>query len=709
MAVGRRSRYDGPMVRLLLVLFLAAGCGDSAGTGAVRPVDTGVKLDVSHGSGTDAQDDGAEPPETQDATSDADTAGSDVSDLDADVPEDPDAGDLTDTPDAIDASDDCVTLGCPGDLTCVEGRCVDLCADVQCRSPSRHCEHDTLVIDSGAECIPENGQCTGPAPYGERCDPDSICADGACRARLPLADFSLGPYPHALPVLLDSLQSNAAALDTSTTYGHAAAQGYLLQAISGTLSASSRFALPGGAAQRDALVALALAEVAELRAADGRVLGGGPAFGLDRSFDAFGDGSVNPPFTAYSWQSGMVALGVAELLTYLHAHPDRHADVLDEHGDELWTWAASLVAFWDTAYTAFEEDGQTLGFFWYSPEPVDARAVHNTSALIAMAAQLLAERNGENDPRSQAHARLLRRRMTRTRDGVTWNYVDDGHPEDRRRPEDVSHALITLQFMRFAHARGWWSDGDLERVAGTLTRQAWSGHPGRLHGFVDGSSGGDSEWTWSAAATVGYAAHASGPRPEVFDYARSLLVSSYMTPFNRPLEGARVDAVRVLALARLFEHRPPLYAPDSTWSMVPGPGDDALPAQPGGVRFYTVDWSPGSPMTAGGLTLPARLATARGANFLVDLRPDDRGAVVSLTYTGRTDGLIQQWDGERYHTLATLPATLDRDGVQRWMRTTVTLLPDIRFDYQRPVPGDNVLIQLTPIVGLHRLEATPLP
>ena len=50
-------------------------------------------------------------------------------------------------------------------------------------------------------------------------------------------------------------------------------------------------------------------EIAELEASSGRTRGGGPAFGLPDAWDAFGDGSVNPAFTAYTWQSGMVALG----------------------------------------------------------------------------------------------------------------------------------------------------------------------------------------------------------------------------------------------------------------------------------------------------------------------------------------------------------------------------------------------------------------
>ncbi|MCB9755278.1 MAG: hypothetical protein H6713_35510 [Myxococcales bacterium] len=529
-----------------------------------------------------------------------------------------------------------------------------------------------------------------------------------------LEDMSLGPYPSALELLLASLESNAASLDTQANYSQSAGQGYVLQATAALLEAARGRALPGGEDTRDELVALALGELEELMAVADLVVGGGPAFGLEDAWDAFGDGSTNPAYTAYSWQSGMVALGIAELLAYIDASDGRHDDQADRVATAR-AFLGEMLTLWNARYTELQEDGETLGYFWYSTEPADAKAVHNTSALVAMASQLHFE--ATDDPsfagRPEACARLLRKRATTTpAGGYTWSYVDDGWPIDQRQPEDVSHALVTLQFIRFAGARGWWSDADMARIAKTLRLQMWSGNPARLHGRVDGSSGGESEWSWTRAAVIGFAVHGDAPggEPAAFDFARSLLVSSYLTPYERPLVGATVDAARALALARMFERRPDAYAPDSRWLTVAGPGDDALPETPGGVRFYTVDWGAPADLEVGALTLPARSATATNANLLVDLElEDERPVVVSLTYAAADGGVVQEWDGAEYHPLAPLPATLDQDGERRWMRTSFLLNPAIRHDYQPAVVGTNVLLQTTSLIDVNRIEATPWP
>ena len=528
----------------------------------------------------------------------------------------------------------------------------------------------------------------------------------------PLADMSLGPYPSALTILLDSIVSNSASLDTGANYDHSAGQGYVLQATAGLLAAAWGHELPGGEDTRDLLVDLALTEIEELIPEAGKVVGGGPAFGLSDAWDAFGDGTTNPAYTAYTWQSGMVALGIAELLAYVDMSDGRH-DAEAERIAAARGFLGEMLLLWNGHYTEIEEGGETLGYFWYSTEPADAKAVHNTSALVAMASQLHYE--ATEDPafadRPEACARLLRKRATTTaKGGYSWNYVDDGWPVDKRVAEDVSHALVTLQLIRFAGERGWWTGDDMAKISRTLGAQIWSGHPARLHGRVDGSSGGDNDWKWTRAAAIGYAVHgdAPGADPVAFDLARSILVSSYLTPYERPLMGGTVDSARTLVLGRLFEHRPQTHLPDSSWSIVAGPGDDALPEMPGGVRFYTVDWAAPAEIGVGGLSLPARRAMTESANMLVDLEEDDtRQVVVSLSYSAATDGIVQEWDGASYHTLATLPATKDASGVVRWMRTSFRLDPKIRYDYQPGQVGTNVLLQVTSEIDLHRIEATP--
>ncbi|MCA9696149.1 MAG: hypothetical protein KC431_01405, partial [Myxococcales bacterium] len=367
-----------------------------------------------------------------------------------------------------------------------------------------------------------------------------------------------------------------------------------------------------------------------------------------------------------------------------------------------------LVDYWAPYYTQVAGVG---GYFWYSDLPADAIAVHNTSALVAMAwwhyGQLI------DDPSYGAQAKecadFLRARVSTTAaGGWAWHYADEGYPKALVW-EDISHALVTNQFIAFAGARGWWSPADLGKQGLTLLAQMWSDHPARLHGRVDGSSGGATEWTWTKAAVIGYAAaaDASGGQPASFDFARSILLSSYLSAHDVDVQGTTA-AVQTLALARLFEHRPSSYDPDSTWLQVAGPEDDAIPQRPGGVRFYTVDWSAPGEVDFAGLAQPARTATAANANLLVDLESgESRPVVVSLTYAAAVDGVIGQWDGDSYLPLAALPASQTEDGVVRWMRTSFLLDSD-RFDYQGAVVGDNVLLQISSLASVSRIEATIL-
>jgi len=499
---------------------------------------------------------------------------------------------------------------------------------------------------------------------GDGAASDASVGDDAGPLRPSFPDLAIGPYRQLLPMLLASIEANCAALDTSASYGHSAAQGYVLQAIGELLWAAREYDLP----ERDRLITLALAEIEELRAASGRTTGAAPAFGLDTAWDAFGDGTTNPAFTAYTWQSGMVALGVASVARALVTldHPSA-ASVRD--------FGVALVERWSAHHT---DVGGVGGYWWYSTEPSDAIAVHNTSALIAMSSQLLSEHGGPASlgigPRGAAD--LLWARMSGNPTiGYTWNYADDGYPTSLRRAEDISHALVTLQLMRFANERSWWTTSQMQGVSATLLRTVWSGNPARLAGLVDGSRTGAEEWNDTRAAVIGFAAHGDSPGgdPRVFDLARSIFFSSYLARYDRPLTGATVDAVRTLALALLLSRRPAAFASGSRWEREAGPGDDAVPTTPGGTRFYTVDWAPPAPLTAG-ITLPARLSTSASANLLVDLEDGTTGRViVSLTYRSGVDTTLASWNGTVYQTLANLPATLDEAGTPRWFRTTICL------------------------------------
>ena len=397
------------------------------------------------------------------------------------------------------------------------------------------------------------------------------------------------------------------------------------------------------------------------------------------------------------------------MLRYAAQNPALHA-AEQTRLDGARTFLGQLIDYWTPHYTTVALGGETGGYFWYSDLAVDAKAVHNTSALIAMASAIYGDLVADSAyvDRAEACARLLKARWSTTAaGGYTWNYCDDGLAPGSRRPEDVSHALVTAQFIRFAGARGWYDATDMARTSDTFTKQVWSGHPARHHGFVDGSDGGTSEWSWTRASTVGMAVQGDAPqgRPELFDMTRSVLMSSYLTRYGRPLTGGTTATAQTLALARLFQHRPAAFADDSAHVVVAGPNDTQAQAE--GVRFYTVDWQDPADQSLDGLTLMARTASAANANVVVDVMDGEtRPIIVSITYSATADGLIQQWDGAQYITLGDLPRSAADDDTVRWMRTTVQLDPSL-FDYQGTA-GTNVLLQFTSTPSVHRLEMTPL-
>ena len=550
----------------------------------------------------------------------------------------------------------------------------------------------------------------------------------------PLGDFALGPYPSAHDLLLASLEHFADRFDPRARYDDVLGSAYVVQVAARFLAAARGAELPGGEPERRRLVELALAEVDELAAVADQVIQSPPGWGTRNAFDAFQDGSVNPPFTNYAWQTGMIARGLMDLAEVLDGEADRLPDLAARRG-ELVALARAIFSQWHAAgYVPLADAGHpSWGYYRYSLAPADAKPVWNTAALLASAETMLAELTGDpifgERPAASfaffreggaAHGALTYQPEA---DAYVWKYGDLGASS----AEDISHGAVTLMWARFAFDRGDLTARDAARFQNTIAELIYRGNPARLAGTVDGSDAGYDPWRLSDAASIGMAVWGDaldfdqGGRVEIWELGRSVLTSSHLTrndvPITAPVTGNIYSA---LTIAHLFGHRPPELAPDSRWVMVAGdPADQAVPTSAsggGGVRFYTEDWSPPAQLEVASLPgqsgVTIRRATAADANLLVDLPADGAkyGAVVSLTYRSGTDGSVQQWDGTGYRTLAPLPATRvpGRDEPVLF-RTSFRLDQAVRFDYQPAVPGDNVLLQLdTDAVEVHRIEATPL-
>ncbi len=284
---------------------------------------------------------------------------------------------------------------------------------------------------------------------------------------LQAGDYLVGMIERSLPVL-------AKAKNTTDDPSHAAAQGYWLAVASKVLRT------PGDTYSDDfkaEVIELGRGELDDLIGGQSAVIGGGPAFGLTRPFDAFGDKTENPPGTAYTFNSGVAAWGA---LSFLRAVAE-----IREKRPEWWesavVAAGKWVLYWEPYYTEMEEGGEKLGYWWYSDNSADAGiAVHNTSLMIAIAADDLrtlvptsaaTKKAGEM---ADANFRFFRRRLFVQDGAAVWNYADDGSDPKRVRIEDVGHSVLDFEFIQHWAENEAWSEGELVRFRKTLTDKIWT-------------------------------------------------------------------------------------------------------------------------------------------------------------------------------------------------------------------------------------------
>ena len=358
-----------------------------------------------------------------------------------------------------------------------------------------------------------------------------------------------------LPTLLvRSLKHGSAYADTSQRYEQSAAQGYWLAAVAEVLSSDHPAYTE---AVKSDLLEHAWIEIDELVAAQGQVNGGGPAFGIDYAYDAFSDGSENPAFTAYTWNSGMISWGTMRFLHAASEYPDVNQDRFSRALDQAGKW----VHYWEPFYSESEEDGERIGYWWYSDREEDAAAVHNTSALIAMAADLWCDIDPENEVarkmKGNAHTyfTLFRNRLRLAdNDAYVWNYCDDNYPVEKRHPEDIGHALVDFELAAHLIEIGMLSSAEKPPFEMTLTKNLWRGE-GELPAANVAGDGIASRSRARAGflAFARFAEHSSAPE-KLARMAWSLFRSTYLADFEIHPETGVVDSVRCLGLVNLIKN-----------------------------------------------------------------------------------------------------------------------------------------------------------
>ena len=180
-------------------------------------------------------------------------------------------------------------------------------------------------------------------------------------------------------------------------------------------------------------------------------------WGLPDAWDAFSDGSENPPHHPYTISMALIAEGLLDALEADRKHREllgsRTVRVTKQLLRSGWRrWATQV-------WTATPEGG----YFWYSPAPADDYFVPNVSAMWAGVGARLT-----HEPWVQQRRRLLSGIKARTqaaaasiiasvdlrRDLPYWNYVEGSHDLNRDDPNDLVHHVYILWGMERARDAG---------------------------------------------------------------------------------------------------------------------------------------------------------------------------------------------------------------------------------------------------------------
>ena len=154
----------------------------------------------------------------------------------------------------------------------------------------------------------------------------------------------------------------------------------------------------------------------------------GFGWGIPFSWDAFGDGTVNPQETIYGVS---VALATRALL-----------DVCTGSGQKEYCDGAFSALDYYMQFRTEESDG---GYFWYSNQSHDAIDVYNVSALLAAQYARAGKLIGRRDYLEVADrtAQHLWSRRTEDDMGVWWSYSSKNTT-----PNDLVHAVMMAEGLR---------------------------------------------------------------------------------------------------------------------------------------------------------------------------------------------------------------------------------------------------------------------
>ena len=188
---------------------------------------------------------------------------------------------------------------------------------------------------------------------------------------------------------------------------------------------------------------------------------GRPGWGLPDAFDAFGDGSVNPPDQPYTITTAIALDGLIDASRVPLLWTDRERRRL---GD----LALAVLQRWaNEAFTPLPDGG---GFFWYSTATADAKFAVNPSAMLAGTTRRFLHQYGAGLPIAD------RRLLTGAADRAARSIV--GAVEPRAGRPYWTYAVVPSRVLEqpndaVHHAYIIWGMEDYRRYGGAV-RLSWT-------------------------------------------------------------------------------------------------------------------------------------------------------------------------------------------------------------------------------------------
>jgi hypothetical protein len=330
--------------------------------------------------------------------------------------------------------------------------------------------------------------------------------------------------------------------------------------------------------------------------------------------------SYQPEPYCYAVHTGQIITPMLEFVLAVRSSPWAEQPSYD--GESLADKAERyLVAAQEsTAFHDFEWDDD--GFYRFPadlgslPSPGGAQPLNQSNAL-GRAHILLAELTGDTTELAKATALAthFRAQIDTGGDGaLLWNYSGGGYANDG---EDISHAAINVEFAVMAAAHDIVFDqDDVAAFARTFTRRVYVNDAT----FADHVGGGEAN-TSSYRPQIGRWLVLAPTSPTVYAAVRDA--------YDRDYPAADIASGSVLlGWALLAEHEPKLCAP----------------------FFYVADWDDQGDV---------REATAYGANLQTIPHALDTPCLVPVEHAAPRPTVVEQWDGESYHRVASWTASGD--------------------------------------------------